>query len=112
VIYQGYEVIGILPDGDGAIAVIGLAHMFINFSVVVSLDLNADGRWTLHEVARLPSMSSAMVEVSRGVYAVRSGHRVTIFNRTRILGMGTCSEDLTKDTAVTQRTLKTPRTTN
>ena len=99
VVYQGYEVIGIFPDGDGAIAVIGLAHLGIDFSVVVSLDLGAGGRWTLHEVARLPSMSSAMVQVSPGVYAARSGHRVTVFNRTQILGLGTCSEELSKDTA-------------
>jgi hypothetical protein len=103
VVYQGYEVIGIFPDGDGAIAVIGLAHMGIDFSVVVSLDLGAEGRWTLHEVARLPSMSSAMVQISPGVYAARSGHRVTVFNRTQILGLGTCSEDLAKDTAATAR---------
>jgi hypothetical protein len=63
VIYQGYEVIGIFPDGDGAIAVVGLAHMDIFFSAVVSLNLGTDGHWTLHEVARLPSMSSAMVLV-------------------------------------------------
>jgi hypothetical protein len=112
VVYQGYEVIGIFPDGDGAIAVIGLAHMDIVFSVVVSLDLGTEGHWTLHEVARLPSVSSAMVQVSPGVYAAGSGHRVTVFNRMRILGMGTCSGDMTKDTAPTQRTLETSRKTN
>ncbi len=112
VVYQGYEVVGIFPDGDGAIAVIGLAHMFIDFSVVVSLDLGTDGRWTSHEVARLPSMSSAMVQVSPGVYAARSGHRVTVFNRRRILGMGTCTEGLTKDMAASQRTLETSRETD
>ena len=103
VVYHGYEVIGIFPDGDGAIAVIGLAHLGIDFSVVVSLDLGADGRWTLHEVARLPSMSSAMVQISTGVYAARSGYRVTFFNRTQILGLGSCSEDLAKDVAAPSR---------
>lgn len=52
-----------------------------------------------------------MVQVSPGVYAARSGHRVTVFNRTRMLGMETCLEDLTKDTAAAPA-LETSRKTN
>ena len=42
-----------------------------------------------------------MTQIAPGVYAARSGNRVTVFNRAQILGVGTCleDEDGAKDTA-------------
>lgn len=101
VLHKGYNVTGIFPDGDGAVAVIGMGHMLIDIGIIVSLDISADGRWTLHEVGRLPGASSEMIQVVPGVYAARSGHRVTVFNRNQILGMATCAQNGPKETAAT-----------
>lgn len=95
-IYKGYNVTAIFPDGDGAVAVIELSHMGIDFGIVASLDFGADDRWTLHEVARLPTSTSETIQISPGVYAARSRHRVTVFNRTQILGLATCWDDIAK----------------
>ena len=98
-VYKGYNVTAIFPEGDGAIVMIEMNHMEINFGIVTWLDLSADNHWALHEVARLPTSSSETIKISPGIYAARSGHRVTVFNRTRILGLATCLGDMPKETA-------------
>jgi hypothetical protein len=101
IVYEGYDVTAIFPDGDGAVAVIGLGHMGIDLGIVTSLDLGADGHWRHHEIARLPATSSESIQLSPGIYAARSGHRVTVFNRRQVLGLATCLSDMAKETAAT-----------
>jgi hypothetical protein len=96
VLFKDFGVMGIEPDDEGAVFITGLNHMGFNFGVVGLLARTATGKWSLRELAHLPSEGTELSVISPGLYAVWSGSRVVVFNNRQILGLAIC-RDTTPD---------------
>jgi hypothetical protein len=88
----GENVHGIEPDGDGAIALVGLAHLGFNYGYALALGPNADGSLNLKDVARLPGEPRGWTRLQSGRLAVLTAGRVVVFSSTEgILGVASCA---------------------
>lgn len=92
VLLKDFGVMGIEPDAEGAVFITGLNHMGFNFGVVGLLTRTVQGKWSLRELAHLPSEGTEMSAISPGLYAAWSGSRVVIFNNRQILGLAICGD--------------------
>ena len=81
----------ILPDGDGIIALFGLAHISFDDGYVLRFE-RSGAEWKVSEVARLLGDSSTIGPVGTDSFAVLSHGRAIVFDRTGILGTATCED--------------------
>ncbi|MGA9043098.1 MAG: HEAT repeat domain-containing protein [Terriglobales bacterium] len=78
-------------DEDGAIALVGLAHMSFDYGYVLKMERTARETWNLTEVARLPAKADGLTALSSDLFAARSFGRVVVFSSKQgILGLATC----------------------
>jgi HEAT repeat protein len=88
---QKDNVVGIVADADGAIALFGLAHMGFAYGYALHVTRPDGATWKSVEVARLPAEADALVAITPDLFAAWSSHRVVVFSiKSGILGLAAC----------------------
>src|SRR5262245_30894986 len=81
------NVVAIEPSERGAIVLFGLAHLGLVHGYAVRVSKRDDGRWSLSEIARLPSSAEALATIACGLFAAWSENRVVVFSDQAIVGL-------------------------
>jgi hypothetical protein len=64
------NVAAIIPDGDNAVAIFGLAHLGLDYGYALTLRRPENGGWETREVGRFFSEPSAVTALGDGEFAV------------------------------------------
>jgi HEAT repeat protein len=79
-------------DNDGAIALLGLAHLGFNYGYALKVSRNADASWTQTDIARLPGEPQGWIRLKADRIAVQSSGRVVVFSsKEGIVGVASCA---------------------
>jgi HEAT repeat protein len=72
-------------------AVVLFSSVQLDYGYVVHVQQRADGSWSLHEVARLPTSADALATIAPGLYVAWSGSRAVVFSEKEVLGLAQCA---------------------